>query len=200
MPDSVFSYRIGDSISFTRIGAYVLKPSSQNAGVLCLINYGQSFPEVSILSDMLEPIQLISTSKDFEKIKEAENLKIAIDSYWLGLSNNQKFAREQIRVFYNRVSLANRFFSDYRPGWKTDRGMLYIVLGPPTIVNISARGEEWFYGENPEVAGILFQFEKRSNVYSAYEYRMFRDELYQTIWSQAIATWRNGRVFTITKN
>lgn len=200
LPDSVFSYHIGDSITFKKIGAYVLKPLAQNAGVVCLINYGQYYPEVSILADMLEPIQLIATSKDFEKIKEAENLKIAIDSYWLGLSNNQKFAREQIRVFYNRVSLANRFFSDYRPGWKTDRGILYIVLGPPTIVNINSRGEEWFYGENPEIAGILFQFEKQSNVFSGDEYRLFRDELYQTIWSQAIATWRNGRVFTITKN
>ncbi|MBN2776975.1 MAG: GWxTD domain-containing protein [Bacteroidales bacterium] len=199
-PDSVFSYRIGDSISFERIGAYVLKPSSQSAGAMCLLNFGQTYPDISILLDMMEPIQLISTSKDFQKIKESENLKMDIDSYWLDLSKNQKFAREQIRVFYNRVSLANRFFSDYQPGWKTDRGMLYVVLGPPTIVNISARGEEWFYGENPEVAGILFQYEKRSNIYSGYEYRMFRDELYQTIWSQAIATWRNGRVFTITKN
>lgn len=200
LPDSIFTYRMGDSIKFINRGYYIIKPPSQDVGAMCLLNFGDSYPNILKLSDMLDPIQLISTNKDYRATMASDNLKIAIDTYWLSLSNSQKFAREQIRVFYNRVALANRYFSDYRQGWKTDRGMLYVVLGPPTIVNISANAEEWFYGENPDVAGVLFRFEKRPSNFSGYEYFLIRDELYQTVWAQAINTWRKGRVFTITKN
>ena len=149
---------------------------------------------------MLEPLKLVSTAKELKLIKESEDLKTAIDDFWLGKSNNQKFAREQIRVFYNRVELSNKLFSDYREGWKTDRGNLYVILGPPTIVNMSEDGEEWFYGENPDVAGVLFIFDKENSIYGSPVYKLRRGAVYQTIWSQAIATWRDGRIFTITKN
>ena len=35
-------------------------------------------------------------------------------------------------LFYSRVAEANRVFADStKPGWKTDRGKIYILLGPP---------------------------------------------------------------------
>lgn len=200
LPDSVFTYRIGDTITFAKHGFYVLKVSSQESGFMCFINPRDNYPNITILSDMLEPLNLFATNKDVKQIKSAENLKIAIDNYWLDLSKNQKFAKEQIRIFYNRVSLANNFFSDNREGWKTDRGILYVVLGPPTIVNISAYGEEWFYGENPDVAGILFQFDVVNSIYSGKRTLLRREERYQAVWAQAVNTWRNGRIFSITKN
>jgi hypothetical protein len=33
--------------------------------------------------------------------------------------------------YYRRVAFANRSFTTFRDGWKTDRGMVYIILGPP---------------------------------------------------------------------
>lgn len=200
VPDSVFTYRIGDTITFDQFGFYVLKTSTQEPGLMCFINPRDKYPDINILSDMLEPLNLFATNKDMKQIKNAEDLKIAIDNYWLSLSKNQKFAKEQIRVFYNRVRLANKFFSDYREGWKTDRGLLYVILGPPTIVNISANGEEWFYGENPDVAGVLFQFDVVNSLYSEKKVLLRRDVRYQAVWAQAVNTWRNGRIFTITKN
>jgi GWxTD domain-containing protein len=199
-PDSVFDYVIGDTLVFNEKGFYVVQPTTNMPGVLCLLNDGESFPEIKTLSQMLEPLKLVSTSKELKLIKESENLKTAIDNFWLGKSNNQKFAREQIRFFYNRVELSNKLFSDYREGWKTDRGNLYVILGPPTIVNMSENGEDWFYGENPDVAGVLFIFDKENSIYGSPAYKLRRGAVYQTIWSQAIATWRDGRIFTITKN
>ena len=36
------------------------------------------------------------------------------------------------KLFYRRVGEANRYFSgSTKPGWKTDRGKIYIILGPP---------------------------------------------------------------------
>jgi len=200
MPDSVYKYIIGDTLRFDSLGYYVIKPSSEKYGSLCLLNSGGSFPEINKLSEMYEPLKLVATAKELKSIASAEILKVAIDQFWLEKSNNKKFAREQIRVFYNRVELANKYFSDHREGWKTDRGNLYVVLGPPTIVNMSSDGEEWFYGENPDIAGVLFIFEKGQSVTGSAVYRLQRDPTYQPLWAQAISTWRNGRVFTITKN
>ncbi|MDD3739872.1 MAG: GWxTD domain-containing protein [Bacteroidales bacterium] len=197
-PDSVFVYLIGDKINFSNEGYYVLKPVVNANAALCFINGGDFFPEVKTLLDMLEPLKLITGNKEYKELKELSNLKIAIDEFWLSKSNNMKFAKEQIRVFYNRVYLANKYFSEDIVGWKTDRGNIYVLFGPPSIVNISATGEEWFYGKDPNVAGVLFVFDKTNNIYSGTTYILRRDSNYQSVWSQAVTTWRDGRIFTIT--
>lgn len=198
--DSTFIYRLGDSILFPKEGFYKIKASSADLVGLCLLCSTDMYPDVGTVTDMLEPLKIITGNKQYKKLTEAENLKISIDEFWLERSNNKRFAKEQIRVFYNRVRLANMFFSDYREGWKSDRGILYVLLGPPSIVNMSSKGEEWFYGENPDLAGVYFIFDKVKSPYSDYVFELRRDAAYQTVWSQAVSTWRDGRIFTITKN
>lgn len=49
---------------------------------------------------------------------------------------------------YRRIEYANRRFrSSAVPGWRTDRGRLYIVMGPPDEVEVhrSPHAESWFY-------------------------------------------------------
>ena len=36
--------------------------------------------------------------------------------------------------YYRRVRFANEEFTQYKDGWKTDRGMIYILFGPPNQV------------------------------------------------------------------
>lgn len=59
------------------------------------------------------------------------------------------FENEYRRMFWARVSEANRRFrSSTTPGWKTDRGKIFILLGEPddTETNMSNRGgERWTY-------------------------------------------------------
>lgn len=197
LPDSVFSYSIGDSISFKEKGTYVFKENVQSKPSICLVSSGNSYPEVLTVRDMLEPIKLIATNKEYNKINESDNIKQAIDEFWLTKSNNQKFAKEQIRIFYNRVKLANIFFTEDVEGWKTDRGCIYIVFGPPSVVNLSDEAEEWYYGENPNLATLLFIFEKKESQRSKISYQLIRDNMYQPTWGQALSTWKRGRVFSI---
>ncbi len=200
VPDSTFSYKIGDTLRFKAEGIYIMQASAQTQFTMRFINAGKTFPQVSVLEDMLEPLKLLTGNKEYNEIAAATDLKLAIDNYWLTKSNNQGFAREQIRVFYTRVELANQFFSDDKEGWKTDRGIIYVILGPPSIINMSAAGEEWFYGENPDVAGILFVFDRLKNSQFGDTFALRRNEIYQSVWGQALSTWKNGRIFTITNN
>ena len=53
-----------------------------------------------------------------------------------GASEN-KFKEEH----YRRIAYANEHFAASRPGWKTDRGHLYIIYGPPDEID-SHPGEQ----------------------------------------------------------
>jgi hypothetical protein len=37
-------------------------------------------------------------------------------------------------LYYARVDYANKHFTRYREGWRTDMGLVFILLGPPSTV------------------------------------------------------------------
>ncbi len=43
--------------------------------------------------------------------------------------------------FYRRVDFANRHFASSVPGWKTDRGYIYIAYGPPDEIAVNRKPE-----------------------------------------------------------
>ncbi len=43
-------------------------------------------------------------------------------------------------IFYNRLAIADQAYRIGKPGWKTDRGRMYILLGPPTNVITKSMG------------------------------------------------------------
>ena len=194
VPDSIFRYTFGDTLHIDKAGFYAIGSTSKNEkfGIVSVENL--SYPTITKVSDMLEPMKLICTDKEFAKVDSSANQKKSIDAFWLGLSRNEKNAKEQIRVFYSRVALANMFFSSRVEGWQTDRGMIYVMLGPPTVVNITPTSEEWVYGENN---GMLFTFENISGLRN--DFSLLRSSAYQSVWSQVLTTWRSGKIFTVSK-
>ncbi len=200
IPDSVYHYKFGDTIQFENKGIYFFQASENDNSGLILLNAGQFFPKIKTVSQMLEPLQHFCTRREYNEIKKSENLKESIDEFWFSKSNDVRIAKEQIRVFYNRVQLANNFFTDYRKGFKSDRGMIYIIFGAPSAVRRNQDAEEWFYGENPEISGLSFIFYKEEHPVFGHEYKLRRNTTYQTIWGQAISTWRAGRIFLLTSD
>lgn len=194
-PDSVFKYNIGDTLVLSRSGFYALGATSKNEKFGIVVSDNKTFPMVTTLSAMKEPISLLATERECAIIDSAQNLKKGIDAFWLRLSKDEKAAKEQVRVFYNRVALANTFFTNTMEGWKTDRGMIFIMLGPPTIVNITPTSEEWTYGS--EQSGTVFTFDNFSGLRN--DFWLLRSNTYTSIWQQVITTWRSGKIFTVTK-
>jgi GWxTD domain-containing protein len=60
---------------------------------------------------------------------------------------------EVLEEYYARVAFSNRNFSHYIEGWRTDRGMVYIYLGPPDNIehhpfdNNSKPFDVWYYNQ-----------------------------------------------------
>lgn len=194
IPDSVFRYVFGDTLRLDEVGFYAFGSAAKNEKFGIAVVDNMSYPKVTRVADMLEPMKLLCTEREFERIDSSTNLKREIDAFWLGLSKNEKSAKEQIRVFYSRVALANMLFPCRDEGWRTDRGMIYIMLGPPSVVNITPTSEEWTYGGGN---GTVFTFENYSGIKN--DFTLLRSNTYQSVWQQVLTTWRSGKIFTVSK-
>ena len=93
-----------------------------------------------------------------------------------------------------KSEFSNRFFSSYLEGWKTDRGLVYIIFGPPSSVYISDDSESWNYGQQNNYSSLIFTFDKVNNPFTGKDYHMRRAEYYEVPWYKAVDTWRSGRV------
>jgi hypothetical protein len=112
------------------------------------------------------------------------------------MNNNVALAQKTIREYYNRVRLANRYFTSYKEGWKTDMGMIFIIYGRPSRIIRTNEMEFWFY--NPNVTNpteIRFSFAKKPNQYLDDAYTLVRQGVYESVWYPAIELWRSGKAF-----
>lgn len=200
-PDSIFPLILSTDSSFAfelaKKGFYHIVADSSSKKVLSLFYFNETFPDLSSAQDLIAPLRYITSKKEFSVIDGAENKKEAIDKFWLGIGSSPERAKELIRQFYTRVQDANRFFTSFMEGWKTDRGMIYIVFGPPNVVYKSSESESWLYGEENNFMSICFNFSLAINPFSDNDFILERSPIFKTNYYKAVDTWREGRVFTI---
>lgn len=123
--------------------------------------------------------------------------RIYYELFWFKLGDKDfEKARELMRIYYNRVQLANEYFSSYKEGWKTDRGMVTIVLGLPEKILPDTNGETWVYYNSGEGADLIFRFTRILDSPVANDLRMERDNLYEKAWRKAVANWHKNDVFS----
>ncbi len=93
---------------------------------------------VSDLELAIEQIRYIADKKEYKKMKKAESdekLQLFKEFWQLRDPTPGTEANEEADEHYRRVQYANDNFTVFRDGWKTDMGMLYIILGPPNEVD-----------------------------------------------------------------
>jgi GWxTD domain-containing protein len=185
-------YHFGDTIWPDTSGFYCFAADSINPDGLSLWVGAEFFPWVRTSKDMLGPVRYIATGSKYRSLEKSEDLKLALDRFWLNTGRSEEQARELIRVFYNRVQQANRFFTATRPGWQTDRGMVYILLGAPQKVHKDESKEIWVYGKTDNYQGLVFRFVKDDKSLSNNEFLLIRDARYKDAWTDAVSSWRNG--------
>ena len=99
-----------------------------------------------------------------------------------------------IEIYYDRVEEANTFFSGLQEGWRTDRGMIHIVMGVPDKVRDDRWREIWFYGEEGSPNCVIMVFDKRENRLDDNVFVLQRDGSYRNIWDRVVTSWRNGQI------
>jgi len=174
----------------TKTGIYKIYLNEEENLYLSLFCFAENYPAISNVNEMLNSIRYITSKKEFEQIQQTEEIKNKIDTFWIENTGNKERAREMIKKYYTGVQNANRLFTSYYEGWKTDRGMIYIVLGAPHIVYKSINSETWIYGNEKSLNSMNFTFNKVENPFSDNDFELFRLPIYANYWFVNIDTWR----------
>ena len=104
-------------------------------------------------------------------------------------------------------------FTSHLEGWKTDRGMISIIFGPPSYIRKTKSAEIWYYGQQSnsnlnaynslndpmriQSSGLKFTFDKVSNPFSMNDYELDRNYSYKSSWYRAVESWRKGKVYIV---
>jgi len=163
---------------------------SQTEG-LTLFHFDDGFPEIASPLQAIVPLRYLTTKNEYDQLLNYHDYKIAVDSFWLERASNQpERAKNMIARYYTRVQDANETFSSYQEGWKTDRGIIYIIYGPPSEVYRKNDEEEWIYGERGNPMSIKFYFYEVENPFTDNDYRLQRSTIFKTSWYIAVENWR----------
>jgi GWxTD domain-containing protein len=192
----IYPYNPGANFNFQTEGMYFIQTDTTQSEGLYLMHFGKHYPRIKTPEAMLDPLEYITTTVEFRKLQAETNQKLAIDNYWLKLGGNPDISRELIRVFYTRMYFANYYFTSFKEGWKTDRGMIYIIFGQPNYITKTATTETWEYYNTQSAKNVEFIFDKAPSVYTGNHYVLQRSEYFNSFWRQAVDTWRSGKVYS----
>lgn len=95
-------------------------------------------PVVKSLNKAIEQMTYIASDAEIDSIRGAETYEKKLErykEYWAKKdpSPNDNI-NEVLYEYYRRIAYANEHFESYYAGWKTDMGMVYVILGPPNNV------------------------------------------------------------------
>jgi GWxTD domain-containing protein len=186
----------GEPVSLKQKGVYVLTQTPDNHidgyGFLVV---GDRFPRDTEAQSLKESLVYMSTPKEIEELKNNENAKEALDMYFLNVAKgNQVLAKQLVKTYYKRVAEANKLFSTYKEGWKTDKGMVFVIMGPPSRVQRNRQREVWLYAQNSNNSEIIFTFYRKSNAFTDQNYELVRYPEYSSFWYPFVEAWRTGNV------
>ncbi len=207
-PDTVMVLVYSDTIplAFPVEGVYQCSVDGKTNDGFTFFNFGSSFPETNTPETMIEPLAYLASADEMNRIRSSARPKMSLDEFWISCGGNVEKSRELIRIYYTRVLYSNFYFTSFKEGWRTERGMVYIVYGPPDKVYKTSDGEMWGY-RKPSVRSLwggryrvkedylFFTFRRRTSPYSDNDFYISRTETLVTQWDQAVASWRKGIVF-----
>lgn len=162
----------------------------------------RNYPAIQSAREMARPLVYLMGRDEYEElleISDPDSLKNEIDRFWLRNVGNMSKAKQVIQMYYQRVEEANKQFSNFKEGWKTDTGMIYVLFGPPWYVERHVDQMQWFYSYNrqdPEYSYNFFQPKMRNRYYPFYHYLLRRSNSYYQIQYRQRSLWLNGLILT----
>ncbi len=185
-PDSSFTIKASRMLTFKKKGLYLIQ-NDPHAATALAFRVEEAYPKFTRLQDLGGPFVYICTRQEFEKIKQAGTDKKAFDKVVLELANDTDRARTLMRNYFKRVELSNQYFTSYKEGWKTDRGMIHLIYGLPKRVTKLSDREVWVY-ENTNLV-----FMKSGSLFDPDAFVLKRDRKYANQWYEKVDLIRNSR-------
>lgn len=188
--DSSFQLTPGDSFNFEQPGLYLLQKDTSAAEGLSF-RVDDDYPRYRRVENLAEPLIYLSTKQEFNRIRQARGDKRAFDRVVLSITRDAERAKSLMKNYFRRVEQANMYFTSYKEGWKTDRGMILIIFGHPTEVYRLGDREVWYYGT--DLKNLSFEFVKSPSLFDPENYVLIRNKKYEQPWYEVVDLWRNAR-------
>ncbi|RZK43090.1 MAG: GWxTD domain-containing protein, partial [Hymenobacter sp.] len=177
-------------------GLYALRVGGRGGEAvrtLPLLVVRSDFPGQRTAAELIENLLYLTTAAERQQLRQAPDPKRAVDQFWLSSAGgDQVRARDLIRRYYGLVTAANELFTGHKPGWLTDRGLVYVVLGAPASVRRLPTGDErWHYSElDRSGRELAFTFRPRPSTLAPDNYELVRRPEYEPLWYAAVERWR----------
>src|SRR6202045_5415910 len=80
----------------------------------------------------------------FLQLETNEEREQFIEQFWLRRSSNPDLPDNEFKEeHYRRIAYANEHYASGMPGWRSDRGRIYIIWGKPDSFETHTQGETW---------------------------------------------------------
>jgi GWxTD domain-containing protein len=209
-PDTVIALPYSDTLPmmFPTEGVYLCTVDRKSDEGFTFFNFGETFPSLNDPETMIEPLAYLASQEEMDALRASSRPKLALDEFWIKCGGNIDKSRELIRIFYTRILYSNYYFTSFKEGWRTERGMIYTIYGPPDKVYKNSEGESWGY-RRPFLKSswggrfhlkedyLFFNFRVRQNQFSDNDFYLSRSETLVTYWDKAVASWRKGMVYRL---
>lgn len=101
---------------------------------------------INDLDESIKQLRYVATNDDISFINDAANVKDKqrrYEEFWKKLDPSPNTERnEAMEEYLIRLDYANKNFKSYQDGWKTDMGMVYVILGQPFNID-----KQYGYGD-----------------------------------------------------
>jgi GWxTD domain-containing protein len=187
-PDSIFTLYQQQPVQFKQKGLYLAQlDTASEQGFSFRVE--DDYPKLGKLESLADPLIYLCTKQEYEKLKQAGSDKKKFDQIVLGITGNAERARIFMRNYYKRIEYANLYFTSYKEGWKTDRGMIYTIYGAPDEVYFFDAREVWEYKTDKQ----RFHFVKSPTLFDPNNYVLIREKKFTDGWYQKVDLWRKAR-------
>jgi len=192
--DTIYGANHNEDFLFSNEGFFTINDSDDQTKTFGILVGSKFYPRYGDYKTMSQPLIYISTSKEFNGIRESTDTKKEFENFVLGtITSKPDIASDFIKYYFRRVKDAGYMFTSTQEGWKTDKGMLYQIFGNPRQVFRNENTELWVY--NFEDGGrVRFVFDIIKGDGNVKEYKLIRNKKYREIWMDAVTRWRNGQV------
>lgn len=192
--DSTFEVKANQPIEVNTMGLYFIQTDTTGREGVGFTAMPSDFPKYKKLRNIYPPMVYISTQNEMMSFKKEGRPREAFENFWINVAGSPENAQRLIKLYFERVSEANVQFSEYKEGWKTDRGIVYIIFGAPDEISNIDGGIRWSYDSNLNHGQVEFDFLEDNNQFTGTHFELRRSYDYKRVWFDTVKKWRNGTI------
>lgn len=103
------------------------------------------YTEIDTALAQMKPICSAQQRQTIQQLKNREEKKRFFDNFWIQRAPHNNLTHT-LQNYYQRIEYVNsKYTEDNVPGWRTERGQLYLALGTPDIEKNDINALEWKY-------------------------------------------------------